>query len=97
LSRVALQKFPFLKIEGDIFPPPAWRSAVAKLVQAIKFGLIVTVICGIDVFSAIGITTPSFITYGMQNKVCLIIVLEPLFGYRKVCCHFVDCFLPDTT
>ncbi|KAF6775522.1 hypothetical protein AHF37_06351 [Paragonimus kellicotti] len=64
-------------IEGDIFPPPAWRSAIAKLVQAVKFGLIVTVICGIDVFSALGIPTPSFITYGMQNKMsfCLMVFL----------------------
>lgn len=77
LSHIILQKFPSLNIEGDIYPPPAWRSHLAKLVQLIKFALIIITVSGIDPFPSLGFHTPSIITYALQNKMsfCLMAFL----------------------
>lgn len=66
-----------MKIEGDIYPPPLWRSYLAKLSQCIKFGLIISVALGIDIFGSVGLPNPGFMVYASQNKVsfCLMVFL----------------------
>ncbi|OON17011.1 selT/selW/selH selenoprotein, partial [Opisthorchis viverrini] len=69
LSRIVVREFPSLKVEGEIYPPPAWRNTLAKVFQLLKFSLIILAISGIDPFSSLGLATPSFLTYAFQNKV----------------------------
>lgn len=77
LSGFVLKKFPSLVIEGDIYPPPAWRGTLAKIIQIVKFGLILCVILGIDPFNAVGYPIPRLTEYASQNKIsfCLIVFM----------------------
>lgn len=67
LSHTILQKRPSLNVEGNIYPPPAWRSSLPKLVQLIELCLIIVTASGIDPFSSLGFHAP-ITTYAPQNK-----------------------------
>ncbi|CAH8439346.1 unnamed protein product [Schistosoma rodhaini] len=77
MSRIVLQKYPSFVIEGDTYPPPAWRAHLAKSLQFLKYSIILMTVFGFDLFGYLGYPTPNFVSYAMQNKVsfCLMTFL----------------------
>uniref|UniRef100_A0A183KBK0 Selenoprotein T n=1 Tax=Schistosoma curassoni TaxID=6186 RepID=A0A183KBK0_9TREM len=77
MSRIVLQKYPYFIIEGDTYPPPAWRAHLAKFLQLLKYSVILMTVFNFDPFGYLGYPTPNFVSYAMQNKVsfCLMTFL----------------------
>ncbi|KAK4472937.1 hypothetical protein MN116_004141 [Schistosoma mekongi] len=77
MSRIVLQKHPYFIIEGDTYPPPAWRTHLAKSLQLVKYSVILLTAFSFDPFRYLGYPTPNIVSYANQNKVsfCLITFL----------------------
>ncbi|CAH8437197.1 unnamed protein product [Heterobilharzia americana] len=77
MSRIVLQKHPSFIIEGDTYPPPAWRAHLAKLSQLLKYSIILMTVFNFDPFAYFGYPTPSIVSYAAQNKIsfCLMTFL----------------------
>ena len=66
---VVHQKYPSLAVEGENYPPPAWRLTMAQGLSLLKILLIVAVVSGQNPFPALNMETPNAFTWAMNNKV----------------------------
>lgn len=69
LSHIVIERHPDLQIEGDTYPPPAWRSYLAQFMMILKMATIVMTVCNLDPFPLMGLPTPRIVQYAHQNKV----------------------------
>ncbi|VDQ06825.1 unnamed protein product [Trichobilharzia regenti] len=70
ISRIVLQKYPSFIIEGDTYPPPAWRAHLANLSQLVKYSIILMTVSSFDPFAYFGYPTPNIVSYASENKRC---------------------------
>jgi len=68
------QKYPNLAIEGDNYPPLAWKSFLATFLSYTKLALIVCILASFNPFVYFG-NTPSAFAWAMDNKLyaCMMI------------------------
>ncbi len=71
-AHIIRQRYPssFI-IEGDTYPPPAYRQMIAQVVGLIKIALIAAIAFGQNPFEIIGMQTPAVYIWAQQNKVLL--------------------------
>nr|CAG4651330.1 EOG090X0DP2 [Simocephalus serrulatus]SVE94502.1 EOG090X0DP2 [Simocephalus serrulatus] len=67
-AAILQQKYPYLAIEGDNYPPPFPRQKMAQLLGILKILLILLVVSGTNIFGHLGVTTPSVWEWTQQNK-----------------------------
>ena len=69
------QKYPGLAIQGDNFPPPAWKAQLAQFIGVSKMLVIFCVLMGINPFSYLGGETPGWWNWLAENKLyaCLMV------------------------
>lgn len=69
------ERFPELSIEGDNYPPPPTRSAIAQFLSVFKLVVIVMIVSGQNPFTLLNMDTPSVFTWAQENKIyaCLMI------------------------
>lgn len=69
------ERFPALTIEGDNYPPPPTRAALAQFLSIFKLLLIVMVVSGQNPFTLLNMETPNIFTWAQENKIyaCLMI------------------------
>lgn len=63
------QRYPSLRIEGDNYPPPAYRLYAAQFLSYLKLALLMIVVLGYNPFPLFNLQTPSIYNYAMENKV----------------------------
>nr|CAG4647405.1 EOG090X0DP2 [Megafenestra aurita]SVE92656.1 EOG090X0DP2 [Megafenestra aurita] len=67
-ATILQQKYPYLAIEGDNYPPPFLRQKMAHLLGILKILLILLVVSGTNIFQHLGVQTPSVWEWTQQNK-----------------------------
>jgi len=74
-AHVIRQRYPSFVIEGDNYPPPAYRQMIAQAVGLMKIAFIAAIAFGQNPFAIIGMQTPAAYTWASQNKIssCLLL------------------------
>lgn len=75
MSSLLKQKYPTLRVEGDNYPPPAFKMFIAQAISILKFGALFCIIAGINPFSYLDMQTPQIYTWASQNKVYACLML----------------------
>ncbi|PAA58730.1 hypothetical protein BOX15_Mlig030629g1 [Macrostomum lignano] len=55
-------------MEGDNYPPPAWRQLLCTVLSWTKLGLIMAIVMGVDPFPYLGLQTPQMYQWASQNR-----------------------------
>ena len=63
------QNFPEIEVQGENYPPPPMQSMMASMLGYLKIAFILCVVSGYNVFDLVGIPTPQFMTWALENKV----------------------------
>lgn len=63
------ERFPALDIQGDNYPPPSGRAAVAQFLSIFKLFVIVMIVSGQNPFPHLNMETPSLFNWATENKV----------------------------
>jgi len=73
-AHIIRQRYPSFIIEGDNYPPPAYRQLIAQGVGLIKIALVAAIAFGQNPFDIIGMQTPAIYIWAQQNKIssCLV-------------------------
>lgn len=67
------ERFPALDIQGDNYPPPSGRAAVAQFLSIFKLLIIVMIVSGQNPFPHLNMETPSLFNWATENKVIIFI------------------------
>lgn len=69
------ERFPALDIQGDNYPPPSGRAAVAQFLSIFKLFVIVMIVSGQNPFPHLNMETPSLFNWATENKIyaCLMV------------------------
>ena len=62
------QRYPDLRFEGSLYPPPQWRSASAQVLSYLKLAAIGCLLFGYSPFGLFGMQTPGFWLWAVENK-----------------------------
>jgi len=57
-----------LIINGDNFPPPAFKAYLAQALSILKLSLIACILFGYNPFISFGLNSPGFFTWALENK-----------------------------
>jgi len=68
-SNIVRQRYPAVMIEGDHFPPPTYKAALAQVMSLVKMALLVCIVCGFNPFTTLGAPTPSIFNWALTNKI----------------------------
>lgn len=75
VAHLLSQKYPSLLIEGDNYPPPAYKVYAAQSISLFKFTLLFLIIAGFNPFAYFNLETPQFFTWASENKVYACLML----------------------
>lgn len=56
-------------MEGENFPPPTWKSGLAKIIGVVKLLLIMLVVAGWNPFQFLNQPTPQWWNWLVENKI----------------------------
>lgn len=67
-ASIIQDKYPEITVLGDTFPPPSFRMYLASIVGIVKWCLIAMVLANFNPFIAVGINTPNFFLWMIENR-----------------------------
>jgi len=68
-SNLVRQRYPAVMLEGDHYPPTAFKALSAQVLSFTKMGLLLLIVVGYNPFNMIGVGTPSIYNWALQNKI----------------------------
>jgi len=73
-SNILMDKYPEIQIRGNNYDPPGLNMYISKILVVAKYCLMALIGSSFDLFGFLGMATPSFWTWAVENKLFAIMM-----------------------